>query len=569
MKSAALMFWLCTGALGATSIGSSAGAGRMDSLTAGATEPAAADTAAPASALSEVPQAPAGQASLRPAAQRPNATRRSIKLIVYGPSGAILKLPEFLSLIGRADHADPPDPELSGILVTSPNDTISTKPVLEQNGELLLLSWEKLPRISLSLPWPVAGDGFSTVWADQNGTGFADGDAVFLNEEIAITQYRRFKESLRKRTSDWNPIYKPGAKSSAATDNAKDLMARAHACKEATTRARAFDEALTAVSTAWQKLLFEHGLQIARTTRSKDSLRLGLVIDESIFQRLDHYQRLIGTIQRTKANWVRLVFRSNPDDFVYANLRSFNEYDSIVAQLRDRDLRVMGTVLDTGQWPRTMTPQIYAERVKNLVLHYKDQIRSWEVGNELNGDWLGGISSPLTPDQVLRIYAAGAAKVKDIDPSLETVATLYWWDGTAPDAEHSLFGWLRRHGRQGLGRNLDVVGLSLQPDDNPVGMAFETIFERLHQELPDKSLMLGSLGYVEKDQLQGYWWLKPDDVPAAREDLLVFATTASCAAPRSLCGGFWWQTLEQMIPNQSRTTGLFRAYVKTLERLGR
>ena len=114
-----------------------------------------------------------------------------------------------------------------------------------------------------------------------------------------------------------------------------------------------------------------------------------------------------------------------------------------------------------------------------------------------------------------------------------------------------------------------MLSISLQPDDNPVGMALETIFERAAAEVPAKSLMLGNLGYAEKDKLQGYWWLRPDDADAAREDLLVFSTTASCAMPSSLCGGFWWQTLEQMIPSKKRTTGLYRSYMKTLEQLGR
>jgi hypothetical protein len=509
-------------------------------------------------------------AAAAPSPGRLGPARKSIKLVVYGPGGKILKLADFLSFIGRADRSDAAGPEFSGIFVAPFDGSGSaSRPALEQRGELIVLSWEKMPRVSLSLPWPVADDGFSTVWADKNGEGFSDGDAVFLNEEIAITQYRRFRESLRKRTSDWTPLYKPGAKARKAADVAQSQMTRAHAEKDAVARAQAFDAALTAVSAAWQKMLFEHGLQIALAAKSKGSLRFGLVIDESIFQRLDHYERIISAVKRTGSNWVRLVFRSNPDDFTYKSLRSFNEYDSIVAELLSQKLHIMGTVLDTGQWPRTMTPPIYAERTKNLVLHYKEQIRSWEVGNELNGDWLGGVKAPLDPDQVYRIYSAGAAKVKELDPSLETVATLYWWDGTAPDSEHSLFGWLKRYSRRGFGRNLDVLSLSLQPDDNPVGMAFENIFDRVSNEMPDKSLMLGSLGYVEKDKLQGYWWLRPDDVPAAREDLLIFAATASCAMPRSLCGGFWWQTLEQMIPDKGRATGLYHAYAKTLEQLGR
>jgi hypothetical protein len=527
----------------------------------------------PVPASTQAVQAPAPEPAPAPAKAsrgRLGAARRSLKLIAYDRAGKPLDLEGLLSFIGRADRAADADQKLSGIFVLPPDDPAAAlRPVLEQKGELIVLTWEKLAQAALSLPWPVAEDGFSTVWADKGGAGYSDGDALFLNEELAITQYRLFKESLRKRTTDWSPLYKPGAKARKTAAQAQELMAKAHAEKGGSARARAFDAALTAVSAAWQKMLFEHGLQTALSAKRKAGLRFGLTIDESIFKRLDHYESLISAIKRSGANWVRLVFRSNPEDFTYASMRSFTEYDSLVAELRDQDLRIMGTVLDTGQWPRTMTPQIYAERTKNLVLHYKNQIRSWEVGSEINGDWLGGVSAPLSLDQTYRIYSAGAAKVKEIDESLETVATLYWWDGTAPDAAHSLFGWLKRYSREGFGRSVDVLSISLQPDDNPVGMALETIFERTAAEVPAKSLMLGNLGYAQRDKLQGYWWLRPDDIGAAREDLLVFSTTASCAMPSSLCGGFWWQTLEQMLPSKKRTTGLYRSYMKTLEQLGR
>jgi hypothetical protein len=354
-----------------------------------------------------------------------------------------------------------------------------------------------------------------------------------------------------------------------AMDRAKESLAAAHAQKTAAGRAKAFDAALGAISAAEQKMLFQHGLQIANHERFRSQLRFGLVVDASILQRLDHYPRIAQAIKASGANWVQLVFRSNPEDFAYADLHSFNEYDSIVKELRTAGLKIMGTVLDTGQWPRDLTAPAYTERVKNLVIHYKDDIRSWEIGSELNGDWLGGTAAPLAPDQVYRIYSAGAAKVKEIDPELETVASLYWWEGTSPDDAHALFNWLRHYSRLGFGRNLDVLSISLQPDDNPVGVALESIFERVSQELPDKRLLLGSLGYVEKDQLQGYWWFRPDDVPAAREDLAAFLITAASALPRCLGGGFWWQTLDQMIPDKGRPTDLYRAYADALQRLGR
>lgn len=496
--------------------------------------------------------------------------RGTVQLLAYDTDGKLLDLEGLLSFIGRADGKSPRDPAKSAILATS-LDLLATpdKPKLRQEAEKLLLSWEKLPRVQLSLPWPVSDDGFSTVWADKEGAGFTDSDVVLLNEQVALTQYRLFHDSLRKHMTDMEPLYKQGSKSRKKAEEAKDLIAKAYAEKEPRSRAKAFDKALHVISLAWQKMLFEHGVQVALGEKTKNTLRFGLSLDENLLQRLDHYKWLIGAIHRSGTNWVRLVFRSNPDDFTYANLRSFNDYDEIITELRSRGLRVMGSVLDTSQWPRTLTPAAYSERAKNLVLHYKDQIRSWEVGSEINGNWLGGQKEPLSADQVFRIYTTAAAKVKEIDPSLETVATLYWWDGTAPDEEHSTLGWLKRRSREGFGRNLDVVGISLQPDDNPVGMAFESIFERVHQEMPDKRLMLASLGYVEDETLRGYYWLDRTDVESARSDLLILLTTASCAMPRSYCGGFWWQTLEQMLPGSRKTTSLFNDHIKTLEQLGR
>lgn len=495
---------------------------------------------------------------------------KSIKLVVYDNQGKPLDLHSFLAHIGRADIGQPPDPAAAPISVTSPEGQgAPARPVLREENGLILLSWTRLSTIQLSLPWPVDEDGYSTVWADKEKLGYADGAVVMLNEEIAATQYRLFRDSTRKHQTEMQPLYKQGAKAKKAAEEAKLAMAAAHGEKAPDKRAVAFAKAMRATSIAWQKMLFEHALQIALSSKGKEELRFGLTLDEGLLNRLNHFRWLSSSIQRSGTNWVRLVFKANPDDFTYSSLRSFNEYDEIIDELREKGLRIMGTVLDTAQWPRGMKPAQYSERVKNLALHYKDKIRSWEVGTEINGDWLGGSRDPMGPDEVYRIYRAGASKLKELDPTFESVVTLYWWDGTAPTYEHSTFGWLKRRVREGFGRDVDVIGLSLQADDNPVGMALETIFERVHQELPDKRLMISSLGYVEGQALKGYWWFDPEDVVSGRSDVLIFMTTASCALPRSLCGGFWWQALDQMIPGNRKTTGLFSDLEKTLEQLGR
>ena len=444
-----------------------------------------------------------------------------------------------------------------------------SRAALAQLGPLVTATWPGGPA-RLELVWPVKEDGYSQVSADNGGRGFADGTAVFLNEEIALTQYRLFKESWARRTKDSLPLYEPGKKAKELADGAKKAMAAAAGVKAAPKRAAAFEEALRQTALAWEKELYEHGLQLALDERRAKRERFGLTFDDSLLKRAGELDWLAEAAARSGSDWVRVVFRQNESDFTYASLRSFNEYDAAIAALRKRKIKVLGAILDTAQWPKTLTPEAYAERVKNIVLHYKGQVSSWEVGSEINGNWLGGASEPLSLDSVFRIYSAGAAKAKELDPATETTATLYWWEATAPDRAHSLSGWLKRYVPHGFDKNVDMIGLELYPEDSPVGMALERAFDATADALPGQKLMLSSFGYVEKDRLKGYWWLAPGDVDGARKDLLILYTVASCAMRESLCGGFWWQTLDQMLPTgYHNETGLYKVDARTLSQLGR
>ena len=494
----------------------------------------------------------------------------SVKLFAFDAKGVPL---DAEGLARRLSRADEKTPDLEGLpiwAVAIDGKTPRQRLKLSQQGKLVLGSWDKAERVRFELVWPVEEDGYNAVGADKGGAGFGDGELVFLDEEIAATQYARFKKSWKRRLTDWLPLYKPGKKAKQLADTAQDSMAEAARQKETPARVKAFQKALQDTALAWEKMLFEHGLQHALDEHRAPGLRFGLTLDESMLKRLDDLEWIAEAVRRSGADWVRLVFRANPDDFLYSSLRSFNEYDGVVEELARNKVKVMGCVLDSTQWPKSMTPEHYAERTKNLVLHFRGKIASWEVGTELNGDWLGGASAPFSSDQVYRTYSAGVDKVKELDPELETVATLYAWEETAPDPEHALSGWLPAQVKRGFGRNLDVVGLSIQPEENPLGMGFERAFDATGEALPRQKLMVSSLGYVEKEDLKGYWWLAPDDADGARKDIAILYTTASCAMPRSLCGGFWWQTLDQMLPRGRRkATDLYKVWRRTLDQLGR
>ncbi len=493
----------------------------------------------------------------------------TVKLLAFDDKGRPLDPAGLAARLSRADDKSPDLDKLPFWAAPPDGAAAPARVKLARDAEQLTATWPGGPA-KLELVWPVKEDGYSSLSADNDGRGFADGATVLLGEEIARTQYRLFRDSWRRRITDWQPPYAPGRKAKQLADDAKNAMADAAREADPAKRAAAFETALRATALAYEKALFEHGLQLASDERRAKKLRFGLTLDDALVKRLDDVSWVAEAVARSGSDWVRVVMRPNAEDFVYSSLRSFNEYDEIVDALRKKKLKVMICVLDTAQWPRTMTPEIYAERVKNVVLHFKGQAAAWELGSELNGDWLGGASEPLTLDQVYRIYSVGAAKAKELDPETERVATLYWWNQTAPDREHSLPGWLKRYAAQGFGRTAEVVGLELYPEDNPVGLSFERAFEETAEALPATTLMLSGFGYVEEDALKGYWWLAPDDVDGARKDLLILYTVASCAMRSSVCGGFWWQTLEQMLPaGHHRATDLFMIHVRTMAQLGR
>ncbi|MDE2290754.1 MAG: hypothetical protein KGL53_01620, partial [Elusimicrobia bacterium] len=329
-------------------------------------------------------------------------------------------------------------------------------------------------------------------------------------------------------------------------------------------RARRFDRALEAVSLAWQQVLVEHGRLVARDRRRRGALMWGLSLDETSADRLRDLDSIAAGVKASGADWVRVVFGVPRGDLTFARRDSFNPYDALIVALERRKLRVMGSVLDSMLWPPGLTPELYAERTRHLAEHYKRQVRLWEVASEPDGNWLGG-DKPLDPEDVLLCVQKGVVAVKEVDPKLETAATLQWWDGTAPDGRHGLYDWLPWAVKRGFGAGIDLVGLSLYPHRNPVGLALEPAFRELRAELPGKRYFLAGWSFGDQGQTPPYWWLDPKAVDGPRKDLTTLFTAAAPAlVPESVGGGFFWPTLEQMLPAGLQPTSLYRVYKKTL-----
>lgn len=495
---------------------------------------------------------------------------RSVRVNAFDPDGRSMSAQDLLRHIAPAPYEESGvTPAESGLYVTDlEGSAVGGRPWWSRQGSDIVWQWTGPEHARFSLPWPVSKDGFSTVMLDGNGAGYRNGREILLNEEIAATAYRMMKDSLKERTTLWQPPYKPSRDVDRMLARVTRLTADAHAAKTPQRRAARFDEALTAISQAWQQILFDHGRQIVADPEFGKRLRWGLSLDETFVERIDEYERIASAVADTGADWVRLVFRADPEDFTFSKASSFSLYDDLVQRLASKKLRVMGSVLDSLLWPKGLTPEEYAQRSKNLAAHFKDSIRSWEIASEPNGGWIGDPKDPLPPETILLAVQKAVVEIKRVDRDLETVATLNWSEGTAKDDFHPLSAWLRWATARGFGAGIDVVGINLYPHRHPVGIAFDPMFREARRLLPGKLLMVGGVSFGDDDKLfRGYWWLAPNNVLDARKDLINLFMGASAAVPDGICGGFFWATLDKMFDKRGRPTGLFKAYKDTLRTL--
>ncbi|PCI34966.1 MAG: hypothetical protein COB53_11430, partial [Elusimicrobia bacterium] len=421
----------------------------------------------------------------------------TLKVSAFDSKGRALDREGLLRFIAPIARSEGQTPAQSGLFISDLDGVpLEGRPWWDENSKETIWRWSGAGKARISLPWPIRKDGFSTITLDARGEGYAGEQNILLNEEIAINTYYQLQEAFKRRSTVWKPTYKPSTRAKELIANAKEKLRAATVEEVLRKRAKRFDEALAETSFAWQQILFEHGRQTLSDSKRADRMRWGVTLDERVIDRIQEYDWIAERLNKAGINWVRLVFRVNEEDFLFERKGSFTLYDQLTSTLRRHRVHVMGSILDSMLWPPDVTPEAFETRTRNLALHYRDTIRSWEVASEPNGTWIGGTKTPLPEETILEAVQRGARAVKKIDPALETTASLHWWEGTAPNGR-GLFQWLRWSIPRGFGDNIDVVGLSVYPARHPLGIAFDPVFMQLHRLFPTQNLMLAGWSYEE------------------------------------------------------------------------
>lgn len=186
---------------------------------------------------------------------------------------------------------------------------------------------------------------------------------------------------------------------------------------------------------------------------------------------------------------------------------------------------IMGEILDSFPMHKYSVDS-YIARAHEYLDTLGDEVDIWEIGNEINGDWLGSTSDVLAKMVGTYDIIKGAGKTTEL--------TLYYNQGCAKNPSNEMFTWVQDHIPSRMLTGLDYVLVSYYEDDcKGLQPDWKTVFQRLSVIFPNSKIGFGECGTKYKNRkepyIKRYYGLKID-------------------APRYVGGYFWWYYSRDMVP---------------------
>lgn len=210
---------------------------------------------------------------------------------------------------------------------------------------------------------------------------------------------------------------------------------------------------------------------------------------------------------------VRVVFDPGVDPSTYV---------APVAAIHDV-AAVMGELLDSFAFNRLDETE-YLARATQYMDALGDSVDIWEVGNEVNGDWLGPAS------EVAAKVAAAHRLMKS--RKRRTALTLFYSDpAERPDID--MFAWEASYLPGDVREQLDYVLISYYERAGQAPADWSSIVDRLAERFPSARIGVGECGTEDPD------W---------KEELLAQMYSLRLPNTRFVGGFFWWYFSTDMVP---------------------
>jgi hypothetical protein len=196
---------------------------------------------------------------------------------------------------------------------------------------------------------------------------------------------------------------------------------------------------------------------------------------------------------------------------------------------------VMGEILDSSYVP-TLSVEGYLARTNAYLAAFGSTVDIWEVGNEINGEWVDTTSGGVA-DVVAKM--AGAYDIVSA-AGKRTALTLYAC-GDA-DRAHDMLTWAAANVPDRMRTGLDYVLVSFYEGDCGVSPPdWPATFHELRLLFPTARLGFGEVGAVDSQGNR-----IPD--PAVAGPYLERYYGMQIDEPGYIGGHFWWYYVEDMLP---------------------
>jgi hypothetical protein len=201
------------------------------------------------------------------------------------------------------------------------------------------------------------------------------------------------------------------------------------------------------------------------------------------------------------------------------------DYSNAVNRIHDVSF-IMGEILDSYYMNQYSVPQ-YVSRTNEYLKVLGDKVDIWEIGNEINGEWLGNNDSVVA--KMTQAYSIVKSHNK------KAALTLYYNYNCWEHAQNEMFRWTLNNVPSNMKQGLDYVLVSYYEDDcNNYQPNWQRVFDSLHVIFPNSKLGIGECGTsyssLKRDYINRYYRMR--------------ITT------RNYIGGyFWWYYKQDCVPN--------------------
>lgn len=215
----------------------------------------------------------------------------------------------------------------------------------------------------------------------------------------------------------------------------------------------------------------------------------------------------------------------------------------------------MGQILDSSDMSK-FTVTSYEARTQNYVAALGNQVDVWEIGNEINGGWLG--NNP---------YQQALAAFNVVSSQNGATALTFFYEGEPSDPNNcidtsgdgnDMFTWINEKFQLNLSPaqrdpanekfrlGLTYVLISWHPSQcNNIQPNWSQIYAKLAQIFPNSKVGFGEIGTPNPQGGSTY------EINLINQFYPMASTTS---LPSSYIGGyFWWYYAEEMVPSTKTT----------------